>query len=411
MHYGIKERIASANYKFLSSLMIGGLQPIVKSANEIFNSPVVVVDSAGKCICQVPDIILGEENWDEYISEKAVSLEENLKAQGCYSSNKRPDSNIVYITDENVTGAPYLMGQFFENDIIAGHFGILLRGKVPDEVDFEIAELFSKVLSSFYTNSINPISKIHFHNAYILDLLKGVNSHEYISLPGWNFKSVIKPEFVVLVSPISEKEKNRTISYCVCDYISKRFKGVFPVVFEDNIVIVCCGLLKGISRNPCSSNKLKGILDCLSSYNYTTGISNGFSEIAELKAYFNQALITVKIGMKLKPEKGIHLFNDYSPLQMFFPISELSLQEIWIHPVILEMRDYDKIHNTEYFNTFKEYILSSRDKKESAKMLNIHINTLNYRLEKIEDIFKISQLQKKDYLHLICSFLLYELNI
>lgn len=402
-----KNRIAIANQIFLNALLKGAIKPIVEAAHELFDAPIDVVDYAGRCICQIPNKYIGEDSWDAYINNEALSLEDHLKAQKYYNANKAPDKNIVFINDKDYAGSPYLMGQFHDNGVIAGHFGILIWNRTPDETDYEIAELFSKVLSGFYSNQLNHNNKYLVHYEYILQLLKGgLFNDSYDS--NWEMSTILKPEYKVLVSPINEIYTNITFSHCVCDYISNNFKGTFPVVYDTNIVVLCCGLLKDTTKNAYSNN-LKNVLDCLGSYNYVTGVSREFSNIKDLKAYFMQALTTVNTGMKINPGQGTYFYDDYAPLQMFFPISEFPSPEVWLHPVVIELQQHDEKFNTEYSKTVKEYVLSSKDKKLSAKKLNIHINTLNYRLEKINDLFKITEMTSQDYLHIICSYLLNDL--
>lgn len=407
--YMDKNRLAAANEKFLAAILKGELKPIVEAAHEIFGAPVDVVDNAGRCICQVPNEFIGEESWDAYINSKSLSLEKHREAQKYYNNNRLPDKNIVYITDENLAGAPYLMGQFYYNGAIAGHFGILIRDRIPDEEDFQIAELFSRILSNIYSVHISERTDKLFHYEYILNVLKDEPIDETHADTGRKINATEKHQFVILVSPINELYTNTTFSHCVCDYLSKTHRDIFPVIHEGNIVILCRGL-PNESGEIYFSHVLSEVLNCLKDYKYITGISREFSNIKDMKAYFMQALMTVKIGAKLNPERETHFYDDYTPYQMLYPLSELPTPDIFLHPIVMELQSYDEKHNTEYFKTFREYIMTLKNKKLTASNLNIHLNTLNYRLEKIMDLFDREKINKQDYTHMICSFLYIDLR-
>ena len=400
-------RIVQAEHKFLLALLKGGIQPICNAAYEIFQSPITVVDDVGRCIYQFPS---GYVEREAPSSEKFLSTEESIKAQQAYATYKKPNLLVAYITDKDIKTAPILMGRFYENDTVAGHLGVSMEGREPDYADYQIADLFCRVLSGVYTISTNPLTANFFYRSYVLDILKGDVSVEDYKRINLETDSMSKPMFAVLVSPIFESQANSTADRRVCNALVKKYKGVYSVIYENNIVTVCCGLPKGEAQNPDSYGLLKELLESLAGYNYSTGISMEFPRMQDLKAYYKQALFTLTIGMRLNPEKKNHYFTDYSPLQFFLPISELPIPQTWLHPIISEMRIYDKMYNTEYLNTMKEFILSGKNRKASAKQLNVHLNTLNYRLDKMEDLFRIFQLNRQDYLHLFCSLLLIELD-
>lgn len=58
----------------------------------------------------------------------------------------------------------------------------------------------------------------------------------------------------------------------------------------------------------------------------------------------------------------------------------------WKLPAIREMRRLDRVNGTEYFRTLYSYMALFCDKQETARRLAIHRNTLNYRLQRIQEI-------------------------
>lgn len=54
---------------------------------------------------------------------------------------------------------------------------------------------------------------------------------------------------------------------------------------------------------------------------------------------------------------------------------------------ITAIRDWDSAHGTAYLPTLKAYVGSGGRRKQAAAELDTHINTVNYRLQKIEDLF------------------------
>ena len=65
-------------------------------------------------------------------------------------------------------------------------------------------------------------------------------------------------------------------------------------------------------------------------------------------------------------------------------------------PDLLAVKRYDKQHNTEYFYALQAYLLSGCRVEMASRILDIHPNTLRYRIKKLEDILP-GNLYNADY--------------
>ena len=72
------------------------------------------------------------------------------------------------------------------------------------------------------------------------------------------------------------------------------------------------------------------------------------------------------------------------------------------HPAIVTLMKYDKEHGTEYTRTLKHYLYYASAPAEAARILNIHRNTLFYRIGKIKELTGITL----EYGDEICKLLL-----
>ena len=59
------------------------------------------------------------------------------------------------------------------------------------------------------------------------------------------------------------------------------------------------------------------------------------------------------------------------------------------HPGVFEMRQYDLQNNTQYVETLRMWLLNRMDYSETAKAMNLHRNSLYYRLQRIRDLFDL----------------------
>lgn len=78
--------------------------------------------------------------------------------------------------------------------------------------------------------------------------------------------------------------------------------------------------------------------------------------------------------------------------------------KIYIHPALEKLKQHDLKYNTDYVTTLKEFILSFKDLSHTADKLNIHRNSLKYRLQKIAGISNIDFSDQLLCAQLLCNF-------
>ena len=117
------------------------------------------------------------------------------------------------------------------------------------------------------------------------------------------------------------------------------------------------------------------------------GLSNRFTNIQEIRKYYNQSLKSAQLGRKLKNAPGLYRYEEMS----IFHLMEICESKDYnlldfCHPALLVLKNYDQEKNTDFFNTLYQYLNFSQNTQKTANYLNIHKNTLLYRIDKIKKI-------------------------
>ena len=61
-----------------------------------------------------------------------------------------------------------------------------------------------------------------------------------------------------------------------------------------------------------------------------------------------------------------------------------------VSPELQAMMSHDRENGTQYFETFREYLLNERDIPKTSEKLIIHRTTLLYRLKKIQSMMNVN---------------------
>lgn len=70
----------------------------------------------------------------------------------------------------------------------------------------------------------------------------------------------------------------------------------------------------------------------------------------------------------------------------------------------MSLVEYDKKYKTDYVKTLYAYIENNKSQAATAKALNMHRNTISYRMTKINEIMKVDYNDTMVSLHLHLSF-------
>jgi sugar diacid utilization regulator len=150
----------------------------------------------------------------------------------------------------------------------------------------------------------------------------------------------------------------------------------------------------------------------LSKLGLRCGRSLVFHLFSDLKYYYIQCKTAVYEGGRLgKPDIILRYEDCYLSHVMRILEQGTSLKSI-CHPGILLLHEHDMAGDSEYIKCLQTFIYTGCNMAQTAKILYVHRNTLEYRIEKILEILNmdIAGLGESERMHLwfscrICGFL------
>ncbi len=130
------------------------------------------------------------------------------------------------------------------------------------------------------------------------------------------------------------------------------------------------------------------------------GISPGFRDIFTLKEQCRLAQAATEHSEaplvsfeNIALEYGLSLLKQHSGAWL-------------LHPALAQLKEYDAENHTEFYETFYEHLRWERSYVTTAKAMNLHRNTLLYRITRIQEITELDLDDPRVRLHLLLSFAL-----
>ena len=138
-------------------------------------------------------------------------------------------------------------------------------------------------------------------------------------------------------------------------------------------------------------NYIRKILyDLLCKFDAYCGVCNLFNHLTEITPYRIQAESALDLGISLQPDQRIFDYRDFFLPAILAPRINDMAPCNYLSPAISILKEYDKIHQSDFFDTLKCYILNLCNTKDTTSELHIHRNSLLYRINKIEELTNLS---------------------
>ncbi len=164
-----------------------------------------------------------------------------------------------------------------------------------------------------------------------------------------------------------------------------------------------------LTREPISGSMIRHRLAPLCrDYCLYAGISSPVSDIRDLHLAYYQANVALEQAFRLRSEKWILSFSDCAMEHILEHMDSALPAWALVSPELLTMREHDREKGTQYFETFREYLLNERDIPKTAEKLIIHRTTLLYRLKKIQSMLNINLEDPWERLYLTLSLWILE---
>ncbi len=134
--------------------------------------------------------------------------------------------------------------------------------------------------------------------------------------------------------------------------------------------------------------------DCL-----RTGYSLEFNELSGIDSAYIQAEYALGKGIE-----RITYFSDVYRSYFAGFLSDHLDTEAFLYPKVKQIMEYDGMYHTEYRVTLEEYYRQGCSKEKTARALDVHLNTVKYRISQMEKLFQTDLKAEREAI--LISFLL-----
>ena len=384
-----------------------GLQTIVDIGYKMLENPLIVSDKSWKALALTSQISIPDDRgWNEFINEGALSLNTVSMDIKNNLTDKIEQSERPFVLKETSMKYPRMFGKVIIGSRPVATVSVIEYNRPFIERDYQLLALFCNAVSAeMQKNKFLHYTRGLLYEKFIEDLLEGrINNTGVIESQIKNLNLEIKEYIYVLAIDIRRFDsKHFSVSY-MRDYLEKMISGSKALIYNDNITIVASYPRKNMIFELDAVN----LKEFLGQYNIRCGLSRCFTDLTQLRYYYNQAMQALELGYHMDSDKYFYTYDDYAIYHIAKACSASAQLKVFCHPKLLCLMEYDREHKTSFTDSLYAYLKLSRNITNTAKALNLHRNSLIYHLKRIQEILEIDIHSSDTLLHIELSFRLLE---
>lgn len=375
-------------------------QTIVNAAAQKLKNPVIVIDTGFKVLLYSDNFEITDRLWTENIARGYCTYEFITAVNEIMANTVSPINSISYILNCPASPHSKLCSKIFWNNSLIG-YTIMLEEKTPlNLMQSEMLPNISYVMSDILSKSPD-FSGIHgsLKSILLYHLLEDKQFENiYIRMKA----SKIEPpkNMCCLVAACSTLSDEKQWERFALEQLSLAFPQAYITPYKGYLVVLVA-LSNTLDLKEKGKKKLNELLPKVSKNLY---ISQNFTNIFSCRNYFEQCLFLHNLSLKLDMVDTILSYDAFAFYDLLAHYPNQTDLSVFVNPALKILKQYDEKNSTFLYETLRKYIECQYNATQTAAALFIHRNSLSYRMEKIEELTRISLNDSNQLFHITSSF-------
>lgn len=369
------------------------LSDLLNLAEAIFDRPLLIVDSSQFMIANSSRLPQYSESpeWQTLIQTKSIPAD-TLKLFNCFYKETFLRNHPFSLPADYFPTASYCQHIFINEErcatlILIADQTALTTGQI------QLLELFSSFVTEWLQVNMSTDTAYHFTSLFARSLDGTPNAghalQRRLSLFGWTPNS---PKQLFIATAISDSFH---FDAHLSRILSDEANGIYSIPYQKRLVVLCN---YDLAKKESFLQKFKELITANSYYGASSFI---FYDLEDISIAFKQ---TRKALQKSSPEIGNLYSCQNIAMNFITEIVEQHTNIPLLHPTLTDIKAYDTLHNTDYFQTLFVFLQNERNHQLTAKTLYIHRNTLFLRLQKIKELWDLNLDDANERFYMLYSF-------
>lgn len=200
-------------------------------------------------------------------------------------------------------------------------------------------------------------------------------------LRNWSY-CIVVIELIEENQPVSAEELQRYLKIMENYLIFSRRK-TFAFELGGSIVVLFSDYAEALVK--------RSVIDMLKRCNFQreqcyVGIGRCMPNAQGINKSYRQACQVLKLQKSLHNDKGVVAYQELGIYKLLMDIENQDVINEYYAETIQQLVEYDRLNETNYCEVLQCYLDHSGSVKETAEAMFVHRNTINYKINKIEEM-------------------------
>ena len=373
-----KERVY---FKLLQAVAESGdLSPALSYIAGLCANSIAVIDLSGKIIAHSSPFSEPDAIWQESIRLGFCppAFMQHIRLVREQHGKKAREQAFIRYCEE--MGVYYLCTEIYLDNSLYGYVFTIQRSPDFSDLSKEGNIHIAAVTANQNAGSARQRQRTgHLQSTLLADMITGIPREQAlarIAVSQLHFPAAMQLAIV------------RTISLTGVSYFDSKETQELEAACPDAMITLYAGtpVMLLPADNPDHASLTARLADIAARRYLHIGFSRVFSDPAQIREAYVQALHTLDIAERFGEDKNLFYYQDYCFYDLLNELPRDTRFSRYCHPALKTLKDYDKAKATSLFDTLQAYADLGFNQQAAAEKLFLHRNTMNYRRKKIEEL-------------------------
>jgi purine catabolism regulator len=191
------------------------------------------------------------------------------------------------------------------------------------------------------------------------------------------------------------RAQRRRLLESVAEWCIRRAPGVLSSVREDELVVL---VSEAAGAHELGRAALQQAAALLPAWSVTVGVGGPCSNASAIARSYAQARRALETAQRFGRGGEVVAFEDLGVYRLLFHVTDPAELRGFIDQVLGPLIDYDQRHSADLVRTLDAFLTHNGNLQATARELSLHVNSVTYRLQRIQAIAGLELEQSEDRL-------------
>ena len=381
-----------------------GIQAMIDLSYQVFQNPIGVFDADFRLVAACSHNNVPMKNQQSIIDNGGFTAKEyELINKGRIHEKVKRSDVPIHLNHEELGINQYICAIETQKDM--GHIVLSETDRPFRSTDYELLIILKKAINQqMKKNEFVRNNKGFPYEYFLRDLLDGKIATPQQSMERLNYTNAAFSGNLYCLVIETARSSNTLNTQHIRILFESAFQNTTTLMYHGEIIIIL-----NLSNNQCLSDEAyAAAVNICQKQGLYGGLSNCFQNIVHLAGFYKQALRAIELGTTETMHPGLFRYSDFYLEHVKNIFAQKENLDTFQHPDLRKLLNYDKENDTNLAYIHYRYLIHERNVVATAAALNLHRNSLQLRMKKINTLISMDYENPHERQYYILSYELYK---